>query len=206
MFLKTLWQSPNRNEQRIKSSQKNQGFEARPELHGFQRKRTPVGLQNRQDPYRCWGHSVQNNHFRNTGRFQGCGNMSVSIYGLFENETGKCIYVGRTSNLSKRSVGHRARFGHQITTKVFRTSKSKSAPIIEGQIIRAFRRMGHAKFNKSQTQEVENKVRNMKRKQIIPISSEKEKSAAYRTAMNIGITITIRSKVLGMGYEVTRTK
>lgn len=74
--------------------------------------------------------------------------MKIFIYGMYSNNV--CAYVGRTVNPKRREIQHRngKMFGlPNLRMKIFRSVDRESAPRLEKQIIRSFKRKGQATRN-----------------------------------------------------------
>jgi hypothetical protein len=76
--------------------------------------------------------------------------MKQIIYAVVDLVTDRCLYVGQTSNLKQRRHSHSAACKFKNLHVLFcplRKCKREVAHIIEGQIIRAYKRKGEAELN-----------------------------------------------------------
>lgn len=72
---------------------------------------------------------------------------TVYIYGLFD-KVNRCRYVGVTGDVKNRSLGHKKKHP-KWAFRCFRKCDRKQGTKIEGQVIRAFKRLGQADKNRN---------------------------------------------------------
>lgn len=73
----------------------------------------------------------------------------VIIYGLFDGD--RCIYVGKTRNLTKRMYAHNhyLKFlGRPVVAMVLQQTTLERGSACERRVIRKFRKIGQAEFNR----------------------------------------------------------
>jgi predicted GIY-YIG superfamily endonuclease len=70
----------------------------------------------------------------------------ISIYGIFKN--GRCLYVGRTANPTRRAKAHKTRFGKSSELRVLEVTRTlSSARKLEAKYIKQFIKKGQARSN-----------------------------------------------------------